>query len=449
MKCKKCNALLPEGATKCPECGAEYGKRNAAVMLAVLVAVAFVVGVLVAVLIMSLTNKPEPANPVTAVPTVPTVPSTAAPTNPLIVETDKDYTVSDDVILASANEVVATAGEYELTVSQLQTYYWNVVYEFLDQNNMYLSYFGFDYTKPFDEQIYDPATNITWEQYFLDAAIKTWHRYTVMSHMAKEADFQLSAELEDYFASLPQSMQEWADEYKYESVDAMIAADFGAGANYAGYESYLRQYYTSYEYFGSEFDALEVTDAQIEEYYTKNEEALTAQGYGKNAGNSVDVRHVLIQPEGGTKNADGTTTYSDAEWEAARVKAQSLLDAWLEGEATEDAFAQMAKANSSDGNAADGGIYRGITSKTSFVPEFLSWCMDANRKVGDSGLVKTTYGYHIMYFSASTPIWYAACEETIRAEIMNGRVDEAAEALELVINDEKVMLAYVNLGATA
>ena len=135
MKCKKCNALLPEGATKCPECGAEYGKKNAAVMLAVLVAVAFVVGVLVAVLIMSLTNKPEPADSVTAVPTVPTVPSTAAPTNPLIVETDKDYTVSDDVILASANEVVATAGEYELTVSQLQTYYWNVVYEFLDQNN--------------------------------------------------------------------------------------------------------------------------------------------------------------------------------------------------------------------------------------------------------------------------------------------------------------------------
>ena len=108
----------------------------------------------------------------------------------------------------------------------------------------------------------------------------------------------------------------------------------------------------------------------------------------------------------------------------------------------------MAKANSSDGNAADGGIYRGITSKTSFVPEFLNWCMDASRKVGDSGLVKTTYGYHIMYFSASEPLWYAACDESLRAEELNGRVDAAAEELKLEIIDENIMISFVNLAAT-
>ena len=450
MNCKKCNALLPEGATKCPECGAEYGKKNPVTLLIIMVAVGFAVGVLVAVLIVSLLNapgKPEPTMPSVVSPAT-TTPATTPATTPLVVESDKAYTAADDVVIANADTVVATGGEYELTVAQLHVFYWNTVYEFLNQNAMYLSYFGFDYTKPFNEQVYDPATGTTWEHYFLDAAIQTWHRYTILCHMAKEADFQLSTELQDYFASLPQEMQGWADEYGYETVDAMVAHDFGASTSYKNYADYLLQYYTSYEYFGTEFDAIELTDADIEAYYTKYEETLKTQGYGKDAGNSVDVRHVLIQPEGGTKDANGVTTYSDAEWEAARVKAQSLLDAWLEGEATEDAFAQMAKANSSDGNAADGGIYKGITAKTNFVPEFLNWCMDASRKVGDSGLVKTTYGYHIMYFSATEPIWYAACDENLRAETMNGRVDEVAKNFELEVMDEKIVLAFVDLAAT-
>lgn len=447
MNCKKCNALLPEGSTKCPECGAEYGKKNPVTLLVVMVAVGFVVGILLTVLIMSLSGKSDPATPTTPAITVPST-TAPAPTNPLVVEIGKSYTAADDVVIANANEVVAAAGEYQLTVSELQMYYWNTVYEFLDQNAMYLSYYGFDYTKPFDEQVYDPATGITWEQYFLDAAIVSWHRYVIMNDMAQKADFQLSTELQDYFTALPESMQKWAEQYEYSSVDELVAADFGASATFASYESYLRRYYTSYEFFGSEFDSMELTDAEIEAYYTANEEALKSEGYSKDDGNTVDVRHVLIQPEGGTKNADGSTTYSDAEWEAARVKAQSLLDAWLEGEATEDAFAQMAKANSSDGNAADGGIYKNITSETNFVPEFLNWCMDANRKVGDSGLVKTTYGYHIMYFSASQPIWYVACDENLRAETMNKRVDEAAKAFELEVFDEKIVLAFVDLGAT-
>ena len=448
MNCKKCNAMLPEGATKCPECGAAYEKKSTATLLIVLLAVGcLVVGALVAVLVMNLANAPE--KPESTVPSVAS-PSTTAPTttNPIVAEPGKSYTAEDEVVIANAAEVVATAGEYQLTVAELQVYYWNVVYEFLNNNAMYLSYYGLDYTQPFDKQVYDSSTGATWEQYFLDAAIQTWHRYTVIFHMAQEADFQLSAELQDYFDSMPEDMQQWADQYEYESVDAMISHDFGAGSTYEGYENYLRSYYTSYEYFGTEFDAIELTDADIEAYYTKNEETLKGQGYGKDAGNSVDVHHVLIQPEGGTKDESGVTTYSDAEWEAARVKAQSLLDAWLQGDATEDAFAQMAKANSADGNASEGGIYTDITSRTNFVPEFLNWCMDENRKVGDSGLVKTTYGYHIMYFSASRPIWYSASAEGLRAEIMNNRVDAVAEEYELKINDEKILLAVVNLGAT-
>jgi hypothetical protein len=64
---------------------------------------------------------------------------------------------------------------------------------------------------------------------------------------------------------------------------------------------------------------------EIEQYFTENEAALTAAGVTKESGNVVDVRHVLITPEGGQTEGN-TTVYSDEEWEACRQKAEELLN---------------------------------------------------------------------------------------------------------------------------
>ena len=45
-----------------------------------------------------------------------------------------------------------------------------------------------------------------------DAAINTWHRYTVITHMADEAEFQLSDDIKTYFDTLPQDMEKWAEQ---------------------------------------------------------------------------------------------------------------------------------------------------------------------------------------------------------------------------------------------
>jgi RNA polymerase subunit RPABC4/transcription elongation factor Spt4 len=439
MNCKKCNAELQPGTTVCPNCGAENSaKAKSNTLLVVLLAVCCIaVGALVAVWVMNMTQTGIANEPATSVPTT---------TVPLEL---KSYTQEDATVIANADVVVATAGDQELTVGELQVFYWSSVYEFLNQYSYYLSYIGMDYTQPLDQQVYDTETGATWQEYFLNMAINNWQRYVVISNMAEAADYKLSDEVQGYLDTLAQDMEEWAEQYGYGSVQDMISHDFGAAASYEDYESYLKLYYNSYEYFGSEFDGLTVTNADVENYYAENEETLTGQGYGKDAGNSVDVRHVLIQPEGGTKSEDGTTTtYSDAEWEAARVKAQSLLDAWVQDDGTEEGFANMAKANSADGNAEQGGLYEDITKNTNFVPEFLNWCMDESRKAGDSGLVKTTYGYHIMYFSASEAIWYANAESAFRADVMNKRVEDFGKDYELKTDLDKVMLCFVNLAAT-
>ena len=110
----------------------------------------------------------------------------------------------------------------------------------------------------------------------------------------------------------------------------------------------------------------------------------------------VDVRHILIMPEGGT-TTNGVTTYTDEAWEACRQKAQAIYDTYLAGKKTEKRFIDLAKEHSEDGNASTGGIYENV-SKYTMVEEFDAWIFDKTRKPGDTGLVKTQYGYHIMYF---------------------------------------------------
>ncbi len=137
--------------------------------------------------------------------------------------------------------------------------------------------------------------------------------------------------------------------------------------------------------------------------------------------NTVDVRHCLIATDTvpnilveGTEDIDYEATQaaqaaSDAD---AYAKAEQLLNDWIAGGATEEAFAEMANANSDDG-AVDG-LYTQIL-KGDMVKEFENWCFDESRTVGDYGIVQTTYGYHIMYFSGENePYWKLTAIDAIR-----------------------------------
>jgi hypothetical protein len=83
--------------------------------------------------------------------------------------------------------------------------------------------------------------------------------------------------------------------------------------------------------------------------------------------------------------------------EAVRDKAEEIYAEWLDGDADEDSFADLAREHSADGNSAQGGIYEGVT-QGQMVETFNDWCFDPDREPGDSGIVETEFGQHIMYF---------------------------------------------------
>ena len=119
-----------------------------------------------------------------------------------------------------------------------------------------------------------------------------------------------------------------------------------------------------------------------------------------------DVRHILVSYEGGTTDENGTTTYSEEEKKAAKEAAEKILKEWEEGEKTEDSFAALAKEKSTDtGSKENGGLYEAVYPDQ-MVDPFEDWCFDETRKVGDTGIVQTDYGYHVMYFTGDNEVNY-------------------------------------------
>lgn len=126
-------------------------------------------------------------------------------------------------------------------------------------------------------------------------------------------------------------------------------------------------------------------------------------GMSTNETKLVNVRHILVGFTG-DKNEDGT--YPDEVKEAARTGAEEILSQWKSGDATEDSFAELAKGKSTDtGSSANGGLYENVYPGQ-MVPAFNDWCFDADRKGGDTGIVETDYGYHVMYFVSTADQTY-------------------------------------------
>ena len=121
----------------------------------------------------------------------------------------------------------------------------------------------------------------------------------------------------------------------------------------------------------------------------------------------ANVRHILVKPEGGTVDTStGMTIYTEEELAAAKEEAETLLNMWKDGEATEESFATFATKYTDDpGSQETGGLYEDVYPGQ-MVATFNDWCFADGRKAEDTGLVETDYGYHIMYYSGHSDIIY-------------------------------------------
>lgn len=376
--------------------------------------------------------------------TVETTPATVpADGNPDDVTCKGSYTASDEDVLANRDTVVATVDGKELTNGVLQVYYWQAVQGFLNSYGSYASYFGLDYTKPLDTQL-SMEGGMTWQQYFLMTALDGWHQLQAMGIEAEANNVGISEEDQAYLDGVSESLETTASQYGM-TVEELLNRSFGPGATFDDFHSYLTANCLGIPYYYSQCDKLVPSEQELEDYFTANEAQYNSNNITKD-GILVDVRHILIAPEGGTTGEDGTTTYSEEEWNACQQKAEEILSQWQSGEKTEESFAALAGTHSVDGGSnQNGGLYENVYVDQ-MVPEFNDWCFEESRKPGDTGLVKTQFGYHVMYFSGSRPQWRYYAEQGWKNEQTTALLDNMVQAHPLEVSYDKILLGLAPLG---
>ena len=336
------------------------------------------------------------------------------------------YTAGGSALPRSADKVIAQMEDKTLTNSQFGIFYWMEYYNYLNKYSSFLSYVGLDTTKDLSTQ-QSPEEGKTWEQYFIDNALQTWAQFQSLAIEAEKAGFTLNDEIQASLDSMESELQTQAANNGFGTVDAMIQSDFGANVTYADYLNYMTLYYTAYMYYSQEYTNLDTSREVLEQYYDEHKDSFEADGILKDdSPATINVRHILIAPEGGTTDDDGQTTYSDEEWAAAEAKAQEILDQWLSGDKTEDSFATLANENSADtGSNTNGGLYSGVT-EGKMVEAFNDWCFDESRQAGNTGIIESQYGYHVMYFVGKSDTTYR--DYQIETELRNTDTQEWYDA---------------------
>ncbi|MDO5399377.1 MAG: peptidylprolyl isomerase [Eubacteriales bacterium] len=368
----------------------------------------------------------------TAAPTEATVPTTAAAAA-VPGETAPPDGNPDDVTCKGSytgplgTKAVARVGSETLTPGVLQAAYWAQVEQF--RRGTWEETPDFD--KPLDVQPCPLDEDVaSWQQYFLKRALDTWHTAQALALQSQEVpmateeaykpDPEKHAEYmtdmpanrvlygnnkfyvpnsmhQAFLDGLPALLKDLAENRGYGNADAM--ADKAFGTTLADLTAFAELYNRSYMYFTTLSYDLE---PEVQE--TAGETKF------------VDIRQILLypqveqnpwqpveNPETPQIGADGTVTCSEELWQSGMAVAEKLLNEWRYGiRAGEATFAELANQHSQDrGTAVNGGSYRDL-QPGQLDPALDEWCFDPERKPGDTTVIRTDYGIHILYFSGSS-----------------------------------------------
>lgn len=250
----------------------------------------------------------------------------------------------------------------------------------------------------------DSLDVINYRLYTIAAETDTDGNYDLDGAVTKAKDFLSGVVGEDSFASQAYAFANDDSKDTYEDNDATLQSTAGSSLS-STYSTWLLDSSRK----AGDTTYIEGTNSVYILYFVSRD---------TNDYNTVDVRHILfsfddytVESEAAdtsdtsdTTAADTSTTdtssdtVSDATKAAAYAAAEEAYQEWKDGDATEDSFAALADEKSSD--SAEGGLYEHVY-KNEMTTNFNDWCFSSSRKPGDTAIIETDYGYHVMYFIGS------------------------------------------------
>lgn len=237
--------------------------------------------------------------------------------------------------------------------------------------------------------------NGTWADYLNSYVKKDIQRRYLLSALAKENGMVLSKEQE---ASIDTSIKNIVSQAETTGMtgDGYVSQYFGDNMTLERYRSILEVYQLAEQYLAEFISNYAFSDEEIQ---------------------LPTVRHILYKALKNSKTESENAT--EAEIANAKAKAEAT-------KATITTYDEMVLAGDRDVTAkvADQAAEY-VVSKGMMVPEFEAWCYDPARKIGDTGIVQTDYGFHIMFYVGKTT---ATDEEksTIAQNALSGILDKKA-----------------------
>ena len=406
-----------------------------------------------------------------------TVPPTVAPDgNPDDVTCRGSYTDRGE-----PDSIVTASGTWALTNEQLSVWYWAEVAQYRQENHEEAP----DFEKPLDTQpcAIDSSVN-SWQQYFLKQALSAWHTAVALDQHSREVPmpteeayqpnldnhekymtgmparevlygyhtyFQPNSMHRTYLEDIPQMLENLAREKGFGNAEEMAQEAFGTSVK--NLELYAASLNRSYMYFTSRSYYIEPTQEELDAFCADRETAGSRQEI------SVDFRQILLVPQDIVEKdrsrkdaepivleevevaADGRVTCSEDAWAICQAEAEDMLTYWQKKtKHTEATFGELARKNTADtGTLVNGGLYRSV--RKGQMAAFLDdWCFDAARQPGDTAILRSDYGIHILYFSGSRTVSREAAEQEYYRQQQNALIAQAKEAYPIDVTYSKISL---------
>ena len=268
---------------------------------------------------------------------------------------------------------------------------------------LYFDSLGLDITKPLNEQKREgDEDGRTWADYFVDTALENAKSDIIMEKLAKEANFTLSEEQREELQTELANIETNAKLYGYGDAEQYLQIVYGYGSDMESYEAYRQRCELAEAFYIDYYEQLDYTDTEIRDY-----EKTKPNNYNSYTYHYAYLSYTEFR-EGGTKDEDGNTTYTEEEDIAAKEALKKAAEELGTAKTLEELEAKVKEApvNASSSTALNKATDTLHTSISSAV--LSDWLAEADRKEGDIAVLGNfavdakeddlANGYYAVYF---------------------------------------------------
>lgn len=262
---------------------------------------------------------------------------------------------------------------------------------------------GFDSTVSPKDQIQDEETGTTWYDYFLNQAIDSLTKVTMLKHTAQEEGYTLPAEGQAYVDMYIEEMNQSVRTSNYSNLTSYLRANYGSYMTEKDYRDILTAELTASYYQQDHQDNLTYTDEALESYYQENKNSLDTFTY--------TAFTIQASIETTTTDADGNTVdltdeekqvafdTAKAQAQATAQEIQNKLAAGSDAQALADEYSEQLYSST---------IHSSVMGSTLSSSSYANWIYDSARQAGDITLAENdlsssyVYNYYVVQLDSRT-----------------------------------------------